>query len=1075
MTLRLPDEKIERIAHPSPSGSPNLDWLAELIRAANQPLPISELARESVRTSLVTDSQLRIYVPGLHYRKGERLRLLDGRIGDVMGVETGANAQQGTFKVIVVRMSDGETLRLASEVPDAPSTADPSVISDATVDHLLAGQESTMVKRVRQALASDPRFITLYYSDGEYASLREFFPPMSPDVLDAALALLLDALFDQVPISRLTAVPAALRERLPAAMPSETLFAVEHLDGAVAMNPEWDDAARSAFDVTRALWNRVVQQGAGWSEEQMARSFVHPLLRALGWSVVPMPDPESTARVYALCRDEAAASGLYMNTEPGSVSTWVTALGKVTRWRHSLDRPDQKEQQTAGDQESQATPSNVAGHDLVGALRRTEMRWGVLTNGQVWRVFSRDTNSLSRVFYEVDLATVFDGLDAHELPDPARWSAFRRWFLLFRQASYLSGTEGGCLLDRLRERLPQGERKARELLHERLLSIVLPAIAGGFLTYRRERTGIREETPATLGAVYRASLDLISRMIFVLIAEARGLLPMSNPDYRPYSLTGQARWAVDRVRWELPLSTNIYTTPRYDLVLALLHRISRGDPEKGIPCYGRLFFDPTEREEHAFLEQAHLSDEVIATALDGLTRDLNYAVLNARDLVGACAELLGLRLETRDAGEDGVAVDVLSDEATWRRTPLPDYLVTSSVAQALAPILERRGACFVEAMDNVVKLRGQLRKALDRQHRAYLYAEWEGAARAARDAFFGLHVCDPAMGTGDFLLSAVDVLTDGIIERLQAYHASHSGVRRDWNPIYVLIDEVREDVTQELGRYETHFDNSQLDDATILARLVAQRCLFGVAASPMAAELAKVGLWLHTFTQGAPLSFLDHRLRWGNALLGADIDRLGGQIDVAAFRRGVETAATTMYPLTERVDTTPLDVRWSAGQYRKVQEMLEPNHLVFHLAVSAGLGDAEAAASLRSLGTDVEPTNTDAAVPTWIRAQAEAEGFFHWPLEFPELFIDLARGSWLEAPAIDLVVGNPPHIAGPEIGPNDVLDRFYRQRFGDDDPDAFNIHHAYLALARRLVGPSRGRTAYVLSRAWLASPVGGIE
>jgi hypothetical protein len=1077
MALRLPNETVEQTTQSLPPGTLNLDWLADFVREANQPLPISDLARESIRASLVEDSQLRLYVPGCHYRRGERLRLLDGRVGDVVSVESGGNATQGTFNVIWVRVREGEMLRLASEVPGGPSRIEPSEVRDEIVDQLMAGQESAMIRRVRQALASDPRFITLYYSDGEYASLREFFPPMSPDVLDAALALLLDALFDQVPITRITAAPTAARARPLAAISSETLFSVEHLDGAVATNPEWDEAAQTAFEAARALWGRVVHQGDAWDDEQMARFFVHPLLRVLGWSVFPLPEPDSSSDgLYALCRDEAAASGLYMSCEPGAdLTPWVMALGKVARWGQPLDRQSSEGAPASGEKRSEAPPPNVAGHQLVGALRRTEVRWGLLTNGQVWRVFSRDANSLSRVFHEVDLATVFDGLEAHELPDSARWDVFRRWFILFRQASYLSGKDGACLIERLRQRSPQGELKVQEFLRERLLTTVLPAIAGGFLTYRRERTGIREETPATLRTVYRASVELISRMLFVLIAEARGLLPMANPDYLPHSLTGQARWAVDRVRWDLPLSTNIYTTPRYELVLALLHRISRGDAEKGLPCYGRQFFDPSEREEHAFLEQVHLSDEAMAIALDGLTRDLSYSLLNARDLVGACAELMGLELEARDAGDAKLSVTVQFDEAVWRRSALPDYVVTSSVEQALAPVLERRGGRFNAAMDNVVDLRGRLRRALDRRQRAALYAEWEAAVRTARDAFFGLHVCDPAMGTGDFLLSAVDVLTDGIIERLQVYHTAHPSVPREWNPIYILIDEVREDVRNELERYDTRFDHSQLDDASILARLVAQRCLFGVADSPMAAEMAKVGLWLHTFTQGAPLSFLDHRLRWGNPLLGADVERLGERIDTVAFKHDVGAAVGSMYPLTERVDTTPLDLRWSAGQYRKVQEMLEPRRLLLDLAVSAALGDAEAAASLRSMRAAPNlAASAGEVAPTWIKAQAEAEGFFHWPLEFPELFIDLARGSWLEAPAIDLVVGNPPHVAGADTASNDVLDRFYEYRFAEDGETAFNIHHTYLALARRLVGPSGGRTAYVLSRAWLASAVGGI-
>lgn len=1082
MSIRLPHETVEQTTKVLPAGALDLDWLAELVREASQPLPIGDLAREAVRASLIGDEQLRLYVPGRHYRRGERLRLLDGRLGDVVTVEGGENPNQGAFKVIWLRLRDGEMLRLASEVADGPTVADPQLIRDDIVDQLLGGQESDMVRRVRQALASDPRFITLYYSDGEYAALREFFPPMSPDVLDAALALLLDALFDQVPISRITAAPAAPSPRPLAAITTETLFSTDHVDGVVALNPEWDEAARSAFETVRALWRRAVEQGAAWDDQQMARNFAHPLLRALGWSIVPLPQRDGEYDgLYALCANEVAASGLYTDYElGGAVSPWVTALNRTAAWQQSLDRPAAEGFQPGKATQHDAVRPVVAGHQLVADLRRTEVRWGVLTNGRVWRLLSRDANSLSRVFYEIDLASVFDGLDAHELPNPERWKAFRRWYVLFRQASYTLGGDGTCLLERLRGRLPQGERKARDLLSERLVAVVLPAVAGGFLTYRRERNGILDETAATLRTVYRASFDMVLRMLFVLIAEARGLLPLSNPDYRPHSLTGQARWAVERLHRELPISSNIYTTPRYDLVLALLHRVSRGDAEKGIPCYGRLFFDPSEQHEHAFLEQARLSDQAIAVALDGLTRGVDYSNLDARDLIAACAEMVGVRLEIQSVRDEGVHVVVTPDEPARSWSILPDYVVTSSVEQAVAPILAKRGVRFDAAMDIVANLRRRLRKTLDRQKRAVLYAEWESAVRIARDAFLGLRICDPAMGGGEFLLSAVDVLTDGIVERLQGYHVAHPDIPREWNPIYLLIDKVREDVRNELARYDASFDERQLDDATILARLVAQRCLFGVADDPMAAQLAKVGLWLHTFTQGAPLSFLDHHLRWGNALLGADIDNLGDVFETSTFLDSFSAAVSALYPLTERIDTTPLDVRWSEGQHHKVQETLAPHRLLLNLVTSAALGDTEADAALAALRSDLLPysgldlARVEDVAPTWLQAQAEAEGFFHWPLEFPELFLDLANGSWLEAPAVDLVLGSPPYVTVSDSLANDVVRQFYVSRFGGDSETIQSASHAFLSLARQLVSGSGGRTAYVLSRKWLASPVGGI-
>ena len=139
-------------------------------------------------------------------------------------------------------------------------------------------------------MASDPRFITLYYGDGEYGCLREFFPPMSPDVLDAALALLLDELFDQIPLARVTDLPLedqGLEGSRRA--PTETLFSTDRLERTFSSTENVQDPERAIFETVRSLWQRADQQGAVWDEDQLARVFLQPLLRSLGWSTKRSP------------------------------------------------------------------------------------------------------------------------------------------------------------------------------------------------------------------------------------------------------------------------------------------------------------------------------------------------------------------------------------------------------------------------------------------------------------------------------------------------------------------------------------------------------------------------------------------------------------------------------------------------------------------------------------------------------------------------------------------------------------------------------------------------------------------
>src|SRR5438105_11497292 len=139
---------------------------------------------------------------------------------------------------------------------------------------------------------------------------------------------------------------------------------------------------------------------------------------------------------------------------------------------------------------------------------------------------------------------------------------------------------------------------------------------------------------------------------------------------------------------------------------------------------------------------------------------------------------------------------------------------------------------------------------------------YEGAVWELLD----LKVLDPAMGSGHFLVETVDFITDRVLDFLAGF---------PWNPVQVLIDlRIRRQILEALEQQEIKINEDRLTDVNLIKRLVMKRCVYGVDLNPMAVELAKVSLWLDSFTLGAPLSFLDHHLKCGNSLIGATIEDL---------------------------------------------------------------------------------------------------------------------------------------------------------------------------------------------------------
>lgn len=509
---------------------------------------------------------------------------------------------------------------------------------------------------------------------------------------------------------------------------------------------------------------------------------------------------------------------------------------------------------------------------------------------------------------------------------------------------------------------------------------------------------------------------------------------MDNPDYRANSLTAVAEWAADQIDQRRSLSEATYATTRYDALLDLFNRMDQGDKALGIPHYNGGLFNPAS-PENQFLRANKLSDQAVVRAIDLLVRDqgqpVDYAYISVRNFGAIYEGLLENKLTISNA--DTSAVLLVNDRGERKATGsyyTPDYIVEYIVRNTLDPILDARQSEFQQAMDKITDLRKTLLKTGSSTTARRLGGELAEAERLAREAFLGIKVLDPAMGSGHFLVNAVDHLTDGIIQRLQAYHDEHPEALWEWDPIQQLIENVRGGILQEMAGQGLSVDARRLDDTALLTRLVMKRCIYGVDLNRMAVELAKVSLWLHSFTIGAPLSFLDHHLRWGNSLIGADVrivedamsaeQQKSGGLQYSLFAgpfAGLLDLTAVMTEVAERADATLADVRQSTQAFEGLQRSLTPYKEVLDLWVSQYFGNREALEFLTLFGGNVLPAlrgeqpadEKYQKVIETARRLCNEKHFFHWDLEFPEVFVDLHKRDWAQNGGFDAVVSNPPY------------------------------------------------------------------
>ena len=544
------------------------------------------------------------------------------------------------------------------------------------------------------------------------------------------------------------------------------------------------------------------------------------------------------------------------------------------------------------------------------------LRWGILTNGAVWRLYDYRSRPRATGFYEADLQAILSSDDDH---------ALRAFFLLFRRDSFvpLEGTASTFLENAIAEGKRYEQQVAADLsevVFERVFPTLVSALSGG--TYPDSDLSDDLTAPRT------AALIFLYRLLFILYAEDRGLLPVNDRRYDDYGLRKRVRDDVAN-RMQTGDTFSSVATNYYDRLNTLFKLIDLGDPSIGLPPYNGGLFAP---DSAPFLQHVRLPDSVIAYIIydlshtrsarkgDGVRSFVNYRDMSVQQLGSIYERLLEQEPVRGDDGKIGMRPNPYArkDSGSFYT---PQELVDLIVEKTLAPLVEERLTVFET---RAKELRSDHRPKPERRK------ELQNLDPAV--AALDLKILDPAMGSGHFLVTAVDFLSDEIANMVEYVPAVPEWLDDGCGSAYVSplverIAKIRKEILQRAHESDWAIDKLQLTDQAIIRRMVLKRCIYGVDKNPLAVELAKVSLWLHSFTVGAPLSFLDHHLRCGDSLLGLrvgeavdEMNRLGG-LGAWSAMAGAENAAAGMQQIEALSDADVAEVHESAALFQGVEEM----------------------------------------------------------------------------------------------------------------------------------------------------------
>lgn len=744
-----------------------------------------------------------------------------------------------------------------------------------------------------------------------------------------------------------------------------------------------DEYARPLYDYISNLWNKKYLGLAKGDEEITKREFLEKIFEKLGFAFLPFRKLPATERRqvpdYLFFQDETIKENVFNSelTEQYQVAICLLEAKKVN---HPLDAVSKRE--TPGRFPHQQVRDYLS--DATDHAGNPFFKWAILTNGGVWRLYNRDSRPSAYFQFRLAGEKYF-----------CSYEDFKIFITLFRPEAFI--TVGGvCPLDEIRSEAIQYQTALEEDLRKRTFTVI-EDLANGFWSYKENNL-----TKADLPDLYDNCLIFLYRLLFVLYAESRGLLPVrlsgagSNKNYRE-------RYSLQRFIPKLKQGNYFQSdefTELHEQLLALFHLINGDQPSRNkvcnVPQYNGGLFDP---KHHPKLEKWRIGEKSLSNVLKDLIFSsgpsqrkgqqefefgtIDYTDLEVRQLGDIYEGLLGGSLEIKESRL------ALNEEYKKRQSTgtfyTPDYIVRYLVEEALSPLIKR-----IE--ENVA-----VQNALKNEKKDNSFA----------NAVLKLNILDISMGSGHFLVRTTEWLADRIVE--------HPTTK-------FQITSVSPGLSQEQA------------EISYWRRRVVEACIYGVDFNPLAVELTKLSLWLTCIASNEPLNFLDHHLRVGNSLIGARIEDMvilpskkqsdqlplsfGPDLSnaVANAIRGIEAIEAEASSDLEIVKKK--EILWQ----KEVISRLSPFNIIGDMwtATMTGfqLDESSYHKFAKFLITPVshKSKGKKEVSEEWKKIKEKLDSIaneikaFHWELAFPDVFFK-SDGSKRDNAGFDAIVGNPPYIS----------------------------------------------------------------
>ena len=673
--------------------------------------------------------------------------------------------------------------------------------------------------------------------------------------------------------------------------------------------------SKPVFEEIKKIYDK--DKFSALSEAQLEEEFVKLVLTALGYAFAYQTSKKAFGKShkpdFALFADNQRKDDHYKEEKDSNKD--ILALCESKKYDIMLDN-------------NKIDESNPH-FQLLRYLNDLKIAYGFLTNGRSWRFYDTKENRANKIFFEVDLEKIIENNDLE---------GFNYFYFIFRKEAFAptattkeAATIQGILQNNIQVKA-DFEQDLKNVVYG--ADSIVEQIGQALFTQILQTEGMHTSIHNTLGHIYQNSVTLAFRLIFIAYFEDKFEYTLFEVHkfYKQYSLKQFFSDIKDK---------NNYTDEDFNgwgELKRIFLILDAGESNFDLPLLNGGLFSP----EKALLLQKDriLNNKTLRILLSNLLQSTNPAFL--RDFKTLSIQHIGNIYEGLLEFDFKEVLDTTQHYVTYTGrgkekevdAQMDDYDFTTLKTDKSKTIISaktyKKGEIYLSNTSNSRKTTASYYTPKDLTD--FMVDEALKTALQAQPEILKLRILDNACGSGHFLFEVLNQITE--IAYDQIIEDKHN--EKD---LSITFQTEKAVVLNNVKKYVGQNIEVAIDELVILKRLLLKKIIFGVDLNPFAVELTRLSLWLDTFIFGTPLSFIEHHIKQGNALIGSTIDEVRqtvkDQETALEFKNNLnkklKKLTTQLKALSDLKDTTKEEILASKEIYKNLQEPLNTLNNILNL------------------------------------------------------------------------------------------------------------------------------------------------